>query len=151
MNLRPLAGGSLWEVTDFYPTYVLLVAYDPLSSNSNFDERGGCGLLARRFSWLSSMCLCAHCYMQSGKPDYHNNLFSSNAGLKNLCLGNIRTMFNEQCCNNRTVQAGLACNCDSGGSSWQEDGGNITEPKHLPVAALHFGDTGNPFDQKKGR
>ena len=47
-----------------------------------------------------------------------------------------------------TTQAGLVCNCDSGDSDWQEDGGNITEPKHLPVAALHFGDTGNPFDQK---
>ena len=50
-----------------------------------------------------------------------------------------------------TTQAGLVCNCDSGDSDWQEDGGNITEPKHLPVAALHFGDTGNPFDQKEGR
>ena len=52
---------------------------------------------------------------------------------------------------NAIAQAGLACNCDSGESSWQEDGGNITEPRHLPVAALHFGDTGTPFDQKEGR
>ena len=52
---------------------------------------------------------------------------------------------------NATAQAGLACNCDSGGLDWQEDGGNITEPKHLPVAALHFGDTGTPFDEKEGR
>ena len=29
--------------------------------------------------------------------------------------------------------------------------GNITEAEHLPVAALHFGDTGTPFDDKEGR
>ena len=43
------------------------------------------------------------------------------------------------------------CNCDSLYHEWLQDVGNITQKEHLPVSALHFGDTGTPFDQKMGR
>ena len=43
------------------------------------------------------------------------------------------------------------CNCDSGYGEWLEDAGNITQMEHLPVRALHFGDTGTPMDSKMGR
>ncbi|XP_023338889.1 neurexin-4 isoform X2 [Eurytemora carolleeae] len=44
-----------------------------------------------------------------------------------------------------------SCNCDSQSSSWQSDGGFINSKKNLPVAALFFGDTGTPFDNKEAR
>ena len=43
------------------------------------------------------------------------------------------------------------CNCDSGHDDWLQDGGDITSKEHLPVRALHFGDTGTPLDTKEGR
>ena len=43
------------------------------------------------------------------------------------------------------------CHCDSGHDGWLQDGGDITTKDHLPVRALHFGDTGTPLDSKEGR
>ncbi|KAL0271077.1 UNVERIFIED_CONTAM: hypothetical protein PYX00_008294 [Menopon gallinae] len=43
------------------------------------------------------------------------------------------------------------CNCDAGFDGWAEDGGDITQMEHLPVKQVHFGDTGNPLDEKEGR
>ena len=43
------------------------------------------------------------------------------------------------------------CNCDSEFDGWLQDGGEITIKDHLPVRALHFGDTGTALDNKEGR
>jgi hypothetical protein len=50
------------------------------------------------------------------------------------------------------VDPTAGCNCDSRHRSdiWLSDGGSITDKDRLPVTALHFGDTGTPFDTKEG-
>ena len=42
------------------------------------------------------------------------------------------------------------CSCD-GRPGWAQDVITLTDKSLLPVAAVFFGDTGNPFDQKEGR
>ena len=42
------------------------------------------------------------------------------------------------------------CSCD-GRPGWGQDVITLTDKSLLPVAAVFFGDTGNPFDQKEGR
>jgi hypothetical protein len=53
------------------------------------------------------------------------------------------------------IDPSAGCNCDAVANRpadiWLQDGGTITDKSRLPVTALHFGDTGTPFDTKEGR
>ncbi|XP_065217760.1 neurexin-4 isoform X3 [Planococcus citri] len=43
------------------------------------------------------------------------------------------------------------CNCDAGHGEWTSDSGNLKGKEYLPVRRLHFGDTGTPVDDKRGK
>lgn len=49
------------------------------------------------------------------------------------------------------VQMVLTREVFSGHSEWTADGGDLKGKEYLPVKRLHFGDTGTPVDDKRGK
>ena len=61
--------------------------------------------------------------------------------MKQWSSGNLSTTASTSC------QSGRPCNCEKNDLVWRSDEAFITDKKHLPITAVHFGDTGHPAEE----